>query len=213
MKDSEILELFRELLDFLEEIMGPECEIVLQDLREPMKILDIRNPIDKTRVPGGPVSDFARLVMSEADKYNGIKFVTNYKGRNTGDYAEISTSTYIIRNARERIIGMLCINSSLEPAIKLHAMLDSYLRRKSRINIGDDTYSGDVLVDVGKIVSDGMSHLIGDPAELSLEAKKQLVGSLSDRGIFLVRGAVNEVAKRLDVSEQTVYRYMKESQK
>ena len=213
MKDNEILALFQEFMDFLEEVMGPECEIVLQDLRDPMQILDIRNAIDKSRHPGGPVSDFARLVMSNPDKYNGIKFVTNYKGHNTAEYSSLSTSTYIIRNSREQIIGMLCINSSLEPFVRLQSVLEAYIRRKSRINIGDDACNSEVLVDVSKIVDDGMSHLAGDPAELNPEAKKQLVGNLSDRGIFLVRGAVAEVAKRLDVSEQTVYRYMKENQK
>ena len=213
MNDREILELYQDLMDFLEEVMGPECEIVLQDLRGPMQIVDIRNAMDKSRVPGGDVSDFAKLVMSEPEKYKGIKFVTNYKGRNTGDYAGISTSTYIIRGQRERIIGMLCINSSLEPFVQLQSALETYLRRKTRINIGDDSFSGDVLVDVGKIVDDGMSHVSGNPADMNPEAKKALVGNLSDRGIFLVRGAVSEVAKRLDVSEQTVYRYMKENQK
>lgn len=213
MNDKDILELYRELMDFLEEVMGPECEIVLQDLRQPMQIVDIRNAMDKTRVPGGDVSDFAKLVMAEPEKYKGIKFVTNYKGRNTGDYADISTSTYFIRGQREKIIGMLCINSSLSAVVQLQSALENYLRRKTRINIGDDSFSGDVLVDVGKIVDDGMCHLSGNPADMSPEAKKALVGNLSDRGIFLVRGAVAEVAKRLDVSEQTVYRYMKENQK
>lgn len=213
MNDREILELYHDLMDFLEEVMGPECEIVLQDLRQPMQIVDIRNAMDSGRVPGGDVSDFAKLVMAEPDKYKGIKFVTNYKGRNTGDYAGISTSTYIIRDQRDKIIGMLCINSSLQPFVKLQSALDNYIRRKTRINIGDDSFSGDVLVDVSKIVDDGMSHLAGDPRDMSPDAKKALVGNLSDRGIFLVRGAVSEVAKRLDVSEQTVYRYMKENQK
>ena len=213
MNDREILELFHELMDFLEEVMGPECEIVLQDLRGPMQIVDIRNAMDKSRVPGGDVSDFAKLVMSEPEKYNGLKFATNYKGRNTGDYADISTSTYFIRGQREKIIGMLCINSRLDSAQQLLGVLENYIRRKTRINIGDDSFSGDVLVDVGKIVDDGMSHLSGKAADMSPEAKKALVGNLSDRGIFLVRGAVAEVAKRLDVSEQTVYRYMKENQK
>lgn len=212
MTDEQILSVFQELMDFLEEVLGPDCELVLQDLRAPMHIVDIRNAMDPARVPGGEVSDFARLVMAEPEKYNGIKFVTNYKGRNTGASDEVSTSTYIIRGGDEHILGMLCINSRLGPYLRLSEMLEGYIRRKSRINIGDGSYAGGVLVDVGKIVDDGMRH-VADPGALSPEAKKALVGNLSDRGIFLVRGAVAEVAARLDVSEQTVYRYMKENQK
>ena len=60
MLDQEILELYRDLMDFLEEVMGPECEIVLQDLRSPMQIVDIRNAMDKSRVPGGRCVRFCK---------------------------------------------------------------------------------------------------------------------------------------------------------
>jgi predicted transcriptional regulator YheO len=123
MTDDQILSVFRELMDFLEEVLGPDCEIVLQDLRAPMHIVDIRNAMDPARVPGGEVSDFARLVMAEPEKYSGIKFVTNYKGRNTGASDELSTSTYIIRGGDEHIVGMLCINSSLEPFVRFADLL------------------------------------------------------------------------------------------
>ena len=213
LKDNEILDIYRNFMDFLEEILGPDCEIVLQDLRDPMQIIYIRNAFDTTRAAGGEVSDFAKLVMRDSEKYNGINFVTNYKGTNTSEYNNISTSTHIIRNNKDKIIGMLCINMCLKQHIELQAVLDAFIKRKTRINIGNDSYSGQVLVDVSKIVDDGMCHLSSDPANLTPEAKKQLVGNLGDRGIFLVRGAVSEVSRRLDVSEQTVYRYMKENQK
>lgn len=212
LRDNEIFDIYIDLIGFLEEIMGPDCEIVLQDLREPMRIVEIRNAHDPSRVKGGEVSEFAKLVMQEPERYNGINFVTNYKGKNALEYENMSTSTHLIRNPKSRIIGMLCINEGLGGYLKLQEAIESILRRKTKINIGDNSYSDDVLVDVSKIVDDGMRHLSTDPAEMSPEAKKMLVGNLSDRGIFLVRGAVAEVAKRLEVSEQTVYRYMKENQ-
>jgi predicted transcriptional regulator YheO len=41
------------------------------------------------------------------------------------------------------------------------------------------------------------------------EEKKELVDALNDRGVFLLKGVVSEVADRLEVSEQTIYRYLK----
>ena len=211
MSDDRIFEMYENLIDFLEEVLAPGTEIVLQDLREPMHIVDIRNSLDG-RAAAGEVSEFGRLLMGDPMKYDGIKFVTNYKGRNMSEYRAMSTSTQIIRGESGDIIGMLCINQRLEPLLQMQEQLDRYIRHKSHINIGGGSFGGDVLVDVSKIVDDGMSTISGDPAALSPEQKKALVGSLSDRGIFLVRGAVSEVARRLDVSDQTVYRYMKESQ-
>ena len=48
-----------------------------------------------------------------------------------------------------------------------------------------------------------------EPKRLMAREKKELVEELNDRGVFLLKGAVTEVARRLAVSEQTVYRYLK----
>ena len=45
---------------------------------------------------------------------------------------------------------------------------------------------------------------------MTIEEKKQVVATLQGKGAFLLKGAVGEVAQALDVSEQTVYRYLKE---
>lgn len=213
MTDKAIFEIYMRMMDYLEEVMGSETEIVLQDLRGTMHIVDIRNAIDKSRVVGGDVSDFAKLVMREPEKYKGVSFVTNYKGTNYNSSPEVSSRTQLILGNREEIIGMLCINTPMRPYIAMQSFLDDFIRNRTRVNIGDGIAPDGIIVDVAKIVDDGMSHINTNPADMSLEAKKALVGNLGERGIFLVRGAVGEVAGRLDVSEQTIYRYIKENQK
>ena len=47
---------------------------------------------------------------------------------------------------------------------------------------------------------------------LTIDEKKGIVDQLYARGIFALKGAVSTVAKRLDVSDQTVYRYLREVQ-
>ena len=44
---------------------------------------------------------------------------------------------------------------------------------------------------------------------MTTEEKKEIVEELNAKGVFLLKGTVAEVAQRLDVSEQTIYRYLK----
>ena len=45
--------------------------------------------------------------------------------------------------------------------------------------------------------------------ELTADDKKNIVICLENKGVFMIKGAVTQVAERLDVSEQTIYRYLK----
>lgn len=47
------------------------------------------------------------------------------------------------------------------------------------------------------------------PPRLTAREKREVVEELNARGVFLLKGVVTEVARRLAVSEQTVYRYLK----
>jgi len=50
------------------------------------------------------------------------------------------------------------------------------------------------------------------PSErLTMEEKIQIVQALKKKGFFVLKGAVNEVASRLRISEASVYRYINEN--
>ncbi|WEG75672.1 helix-turn-helix domain-containing protein [Vagococcus intermedius] len=44
--------------------------------------------------------------------------------------------------------------------------------------------------------------------ELKISEKEAIITELSDKGVFLLKGGVAGVAKRLEMSEPSVYRYM-----
>ncbi len=54
-------------------------------------------------------------------------------------------------------------------------------------------------------------HMYNVPPErLSLDEKLEIIKTLNERGVFLMKGSVNEVAKELNCSEVTIYRYIRE---
>ena len=48
------------------------------------------------------------------------------------------------------------------------------------------------------------------PEDLRISERRSIVSELYKDGVFSYKGKVAEVAQRLDVSEKTVYRYLRE---
>ncbi len=61
---------------------------------------------------------------------------------------------------------------------------------------------------VSRMVSQIAGELGGDLSTLSREQKQQVVRMLNERGAFLIRGAVEEVADLMGVSRITIYNYL-----
>ena len=49
-----------------------------------------------------------------------------------------------------------------------------------------------------------------EPSRMLADEKKRIVGDFNAKGVFLLKGAVTETARRLETSEQTIYRYLKD---
>jgi predicted transcriptional regulator YheO len=71
---------------------------------------------------------------------------------------------------------------------------------KERVSIRETVFS---------VIDEVIGEKNGNPERMTTEEKKNVVNELDERGVFLLKGVVTEVASRLDVSEQTIYRYLK----
>ena len=47
------------------------------------------------------------------------------------------------------------------------------------------------------------------PTRMTVEEKTEVVSALNDCGVFNIRGSVQEAAKKLNMSEPSIYRYIK----
>ena len=93
---NETVRRFLPMVDFLEQILGKNSEIVLHDFSDPdHAIVDIRNGIVSGRKVGGPATDLALKIMHDA-KYRDLPFITGYEGRGAGGKT-LESATYFIR--------------------------------------------------------------------------------------------------------------------
>ena len=117
---NETVRRFLPMVDFLEQILGKNSEIVLHDFSDPdHAIVDIRNGIVSGRKVGGPATDLALKIMHDP-KYRDLPFITGYEGRGAGGKT-LESATYFIREDKE-IVGMLCVNTDLSTVRSINAM-------------------------------------------------------------------------------------------
>ena len=202
------------LVDFLAEITGPYSEVVLHDVRnKEHSLVAIRNGQLSGREVGAPMTDFAAHVLRHG-KHEGKDYITNYLGKAGSNGKFLKSSTFFIRDDDGEIIGMLGINTDLSVMSEVHRLLGEFLAVDESASNGlgaseQEEPTPSVREMVYTVIEQVMSTYAVDPSRMTTEEKKEVVDVLNEKGVFLLKGTVAEVASRLEVSEQTIYRYLK----
>ena len=209
MKNEEILNLYKPLVPLIAELLGPESEVLLHDVEHPQKsVIAISNGYLSGRKIGSPLTDFAKQMIQD-NRYSDKQYLANYSGSSKGK--RFVSSTYFIKNDGQ-IIGMLCINRDMSLVTEVAHMLDVV---KDRFNLNPlDEEVLEVLDDVP--VDQMLEHMVrtaiqeygSNPRRLTKSEKTAIVNHLKKLGVFHMKGAVGEIARQLDVSEPTIYRYL-----
>lgn len=211
MTDKEILDSYRPMVSFLAQLCGPYCEVLLHDISNPNNsVIEIANGFHSGRTIGFPMTDLATKV-AESDAYAQEDFLSNYTGAGKGK--NFLSSTYFIKN-KGRLIGLLCVNRDMSPITELESALS---RLKSQCNLSTEKLSTDVQESFDAPVTEMISNMVHSaieetgilPERMSIHEKVTLVHKLKEQGILKMKGAVSEIAQQLQISEPTVYRYIK----
>lgn len=209
MSSDEIIELAKPMVGFLAEILGDLAEVVLHDLRDPEhSVVAISNGHISGRKVGDSLTDYALEVLREAD---GLPYKANYKGV-LEDGRPIRLSSLFLKDPfTGEPVAMLSVN------LDISRVQDAYKLLGSLLNIaknGDEASPPHPIhFSIENLMHQQMDQVINSrgipPSRMTAEEKKSVVEELDRKGIFLLKGAVAEAARRLDVSEQTVYRYLR----
>lgn len=203
------------LIDFIAEIACPNSEVVLHDVRdENHSLVAIRNGQISGREIGASMTDFATRILNQGRR-EGKDFLTNYIGR-AGSYGKfLKSSTFFIRDDNGEIIGMLGINSDISAYADMHRILTRILAVEDVLDgdVNGNGNGGDNDFSVRDLACSVMDQVLNtyavDASHMTGEEKKEVVDILNEKGVFLLKGTIAEVAQRLEVSEQTIYRYLK----
>ena len=204
-----ILAQYIPLAHMIAQTIGDDCEVVLHDLENHQQSVVY---IVNNRVTGRQVGQsFDHLVPQVIlSKKLDHDIVTNYYFH-TADGRLIKSSTALLKDFGGKVVGALCINIDTTKISQQIEWLQS-LMPGSEENAAPAEVSQEELTHVSEIVTDLIDKIIGnkDMARLRREEKLELIRFMDQRGIFLLKGAVDQVGSRMGISRVTVYSYIDE---
>lgn len=193
----------------LAETLGSSCEVVVHDLGDPRSsVVHVENGHVTGRQVGDGIRDMAQILRS--DRFED-DMLTNYLGR-TPDGKELKSMTVVIRNEGGEIVGAFAMNFDLGRLLRAKATIDELVRGHELEPTGAEKSIEDAsVVGILKHIIRKTIEEAGVPvSSMAREDKLRIVRFLQEREVFLIKGAVDYVAKTLGVSRFTIYNYLEE---
>jgi len=207
---NETVRRFLPMVDFLEQVLGKNSEIVLHDFSDPDHAI-----VD--RKVGGPATDLALKIMHDA-KYRDLPFITGYEGRGAGGKT-LESATYFIRE-NDEIVGMLCVNTDLSTVRSINAMVqqlvacfDAAPTRTEPAPIEVESLSKSTQELIDRSISELLESRGMEVSSLGQADRVDVIRHLNGNGVFMLKGAVACAASALGISEPSVYRYLQKVRK
>ena len=210
-----MLESYKKLVNFLGLVMGAHCKIVLFDLTQspPVTVAIANGTMEGGQGVGAPLTRVAREIL-ESGEWKTCDYKSEFLGR-TRKGEELKSSCFFIKDG-ERLIVMLSINSSATQYQKLCGDLlrlggfSDLLTVQAADTAPAPKHFSESFMDVGDLVSSILAERFAgiSPARLKQEERMTVIHTLQEKGVFLIKGAVPEVAQALSCSEATIYRYL-----
>jgi predicted transcriptional regulator YheO len=216
------------LMDFFAELLGPRTEVVLHDTSDLSRsIVALTNGHVSGRSVGGPATDLVLKVLQNHE-HDDRDYLANYlaESRTGGTFR---SSTFFIRDAGGDVVGMLCLNIDDEPLTRARDLLAAITATTGLVKgaaPGSGSEAGPAAasaarpvaerlsMNVDELALDGVARIVAaqgvEPHRMTPDEKVAAVREIERAGVFLLKGAVAQVAEALHVSEPTVYRYVRQ---
>ncbi|WP_300415940.1 transcriptional regulator [uncultured Oscillibacter sp.] len=218
-----LLRQYVKLTEFLGAALGPDYEVALHDLTDKDRsIIAIANGYISGREVGAPLTNMALGVLKD-ESYEWQDYRLHYSGVSvTGNL--LRSSTMFIKEGG-KLIGMLCINfdDSRYQAFAREVLTLCHPNQFFQALTQPEEVPADALRpetfrnSTEAVTQDAVAHeleRLGVPADrLTSEERLRIIAALDASGIFLLKGAVKDVAACLGCSQASVYRYLSQIKK
>ena len=215
MERKQQLEAILPLMHFFGEMLGPDAEIILYDVDDRV-VYQVLNPMDDEMVPGSEMRSLERNFI-DSKIYEKEEFIVNYRALSRSRH-KLKSATFFLKNNPERQLrGMITVNINVDRLVELrdalNVMISGY--RPYEASANSPFYNNfEVSVEglVSTAIQDELDRFGVEPTRLSYQEKMELGHSLDEKGIFLVKGAIAELAAALKTTETSMYRYLNKLQ-
>jgi predicted transcriptional regulator YheO len=205
LKKDELFELLENVGGMLSATLGEWCEVVVHDVTGDLEHSIVAISGDVTgRSVGGHITDLG-LAKLRAGHTEPLLNYTSY----TADGKTLRSSSIFVHDEHGQPVAAFCVNLNLTPVLLFEGFLRtlSTYERKSEVT---EFFSDDFGNMLDTMIAECVNR-IGKPVSLMIKRDRMRVaGMLDERGVFQIRRSVPLVAKRLGVTEKTIYNYLTE---
>ena len=153
---------------------------------------------------GSPITDLALKSLRNMQSESVSKpYFTRAKGN-----VLMKSVTIAIRNGKQRIIGLLCININLD--VPVSQFMQAFMPTQEQNETSSVNFASSVEELVAQTVEKTIEEVNVDRSVSNNNKNRQIVISLYEKGIFDIKDAINLVADRLAISRHTVYLYIRQ---
>ncbi len=205
-----LLRQYVKLTEFLGAALGPDYEVALHDLTDKNRsIVAIANGYISGREIGAPLTNMALSVLKD-ESYEWQDYRLHYSGVSAAGNALRSSTMFIKEDGK--LIGMLCINfddsrfQSFAQQVLTLCHPNQFVQALEQPPEGEHASRPETFRNSTEAVAqDAVAHEL---ERLTSEERLQIIDALEKSGIFLLKGAVKDVAAGLGCSQASVYRYL-----
>lgn len=213
------MEQYKVIVDFISEILGKKCEVVLHDLRGDLNksVVYIKNSLSGRKI-GSPATDLLVDIVNN-EIYKEKPYLANYKSKALGG-KKFRSSSFFIKNAEGELIGMICVNIDYSEELLLSAKLEDFLVQFSKVNdFNFKNHDGAEEIEnlygtMDNLVEDTIYKVTGlyniEDVNLTKQEKLEIVRMLNERGFFAVKESISQIANIFNMSEVSIYKYIQE---
>lgn len=125
----------------------------------------------------------------------------------------VKISLFFIKNEADEIEGVLCISMPCDSLVHIQTLLAGLIQNNNETiepelpETEEETPVSDREISLNTI-GEYVREFGVEPGRVSQDERMEIICDLYDMGIYNLKGAVARTAEELEISEQSVYRYL-----
>lgn len=206
-----IIENLKGIADMLVQTFGRKCEVAIHDLSELQKSLKYIAGTVTSRKPGAPITDLVvKALRSEGNK---VKNIHNYRSH-TSNGNILKSSTSFFRNSQGEVIVAFCVNFDITEFLNSASLIDDLIHNnKQKPTKQKETFASSLSETISVLLDEAIAELGKQPPTMTYTERYELIQLLENKGVFLMKGAVDQIAISMGISRFTVYNHLRSIRK
>ena len=208
MDNSHIWENFIRISQTIVKTFGSKCEVVIHDFKDvASSVIHVSGNVTNREI-GAPLTDLVLGVLRQyGDKAEDMPFYRN----TSKDGKILKSSTTFIKDSQGGVIGAFCVNFDITEILGYSSFIEELTNIHEPANDHKETFASSMNETVESFLEKTIKKMGKIPQAMNRREKIDLIIQLEEKGAFLIKGAVEIIAKGMGASKFTVYAYLKEA--